>query len=183
VVILDDALHYLQHRSMQGLHRTVDIAPQACIANSTPPTSSPTIPRLLVWSAADKTALSNLTSAYADFFKAKTSTMADPSAFLDMVYTLTHKRTLHSWRSYTVGIDSEDLSRSIDNANRVPAAAANPGSLAFVFTGQGAQYPRMGHGLLALPFFQNRIGQLSRILTDIGCAWSLLGMLVLSQLL
>ncbi|KAL2845826.1 hypothetical protein BJX68DRAFT_277264 [Aspergillus pseudodeflectus] len=179
VVILDDALHYLQPRSMQGLHRTVDIAPQACIANSTPPTSSPTIPRLLVWSAADKTALSNLTSAYADFFTAKTSTMADPSAFLDMVYTLTHKRTLHSWRSYTVGIDSEDLSRSIDNANRVPAAAAaaDPGSLAFIFTGQGAQYPRMGHGLLALPFFQNRLGQLSRLLTDIGCVWSLLELL------
>jgi acyl transferase domain-containing protein len=109
--------------------------------------------------------------------------MTDPLAFLDMVHTLTHKRTLHSWRSYAVGTDSEDLAWSMVNANRVPAAtaaAAAPGSLAFIFTGQGAQYPRMGHGLLALPFFQNRLGQLSRLLNDIGCGWSLLGRLIFS---
>jgi acyl transferase domain-containing protein len=177
VVILDDALHYLNNHNVQGFHRTVDIAPQACIANKTSPTSHPAIPRLIVWSAADKTALANLNSAYASFLKTKTSIMTDPSAILDMVYTLAHKRTLHSWRSYAVGIDREDMSRSIDNATRVPSAAAPsvPGSLAFIFTGQGAQYPRMGHGLLALPFFQNRLGQLSRLLNDIGCGWSLLG--------
>ncbi|KAL3488130.1 hypothetical protein BJX62DRAFT_253516 [Aspergillus germanicus] len=178
VVILDDALHYLQDRKMQGLHRTVDIAPQACIATKTAPTSSPAIPRLLVWSAADKTALSSLNSAYAVFLKTKTPILADSSVFLDMVYTVTQKRTLHSWRSYAVGTDSEDLSQSIDKANRVPAfAAAVPGSLAFIFTGQGAQYPRMGHGLLALPFLQNRLRELSSILHDIGCKWSLLELL------
>ncbi|KAL2784041.1 hypothetical protein BJX66DRAFT_344395 [Aspergillus keveii] len=177
VVILDDALNYLQDHKMQGLHRTVDIAPQACIADKTAP-PSPAIPRLIVWSAADKTALSSLSSAYEDFLKTKTSILADSTTFLDMVYTLAHKRTLHSWRSYAVGISNKDLSRSIENANRVPAAAPTvPGSLAVIFTGQGAQYSKMGHGLLALPFFQNRLGQLSRLLNDIGCGWSLLELL------
>jgi acyl transferase domain-containing protein len=147
------------------------------MANKTAPTFHPAIPRLIVWSAADKTALANLNSAHASFLKTKTSIMMDQSAFLDMVYTLAHKRTLHSWRSYAVGIDSKDLSRSMENANRAPAAAAAavPGSLAFIFTGQGAQYSQMGHGLLALPFFQNRLGQLSCLLNGIGCGWSLLG--------
>ncbi|KAL3448770.1 hypothetical protein BJX65DRAFT_317305 [Aspergillus insuetus] len=179
VVILDDALHYLQDHHMQGLHRTVDIAPQ-WTADKTAPTSPLTIPRLLVWSAADKVALANLNRAYTDFLITKSLNMTGPSASLDMVYTLAHKRTEHSWRSYAVGTDSEDLARSMDNASRVPAAtaaAAYPGSLAFIFTGQGAQYPRMGQGLLSLTFFQNRLGQLSRLLNDIGCGWSLLELL------
>ncbi|KAL4947728.1 hypothetical protein BDW69DRAFT_189927 [Aspergillus filifer] len=178
MIIIDDALHYLEQHGIQGLHRTVDIAPRACPAIRTAPISAPATPRLLVWSAVDQAAISKLKSAYAGFLKKKSPVMTDPSAFLDMVYTLARKRTLHSWRLYAVGRNSEDLGVSMVNSNPVQAAAsAAPGSLAFIFTGQGAQYARMGYGLLALPFFQNRFEQLDRLLEDIGCEWSLLELL------
>ncbi|KAL4935935.1 hypothetical protein BDV06DRAFT_233836 [Aspergillus oleicola] len=178
MIIIDDALHYLEQHGIQGLHCTVNIAPRACPAFRTAPISAPATPRLLVWSAVDQAAISKLKSAYAGFLKTKSPVMTDPSAFLDMVYTLARKRTLHSWRLYAVGTNSEDLGVPMVNSNPVQAAAsAAPGSLAFIFTGQGAQYARMGYGLLALPFFQNRFGQLDRLLEDIGCEWSLLELL------
>lgn len=47
--------------------------------------------------------------------------------------------------------------------------------LAFVFTGQGAQWARMGMQLMDFPLFQQVIQEANDVLLSLGATWSLIG--------
>lgn len=179
-VILDDALNYLKEHGIDGLHRTIDLkstdegrAKKA--RQEAPSTESSQPPQLFTWSAADETTLHTMLDSYCDFVHPAKGHSSLSSFIPDVVYTLTAKRTKHPWRSYAVAGNSDDL-LSLEKWTAKPTKASDePGSVAFVFTGQGAQYPRMGHGLLAFPFFQSRLMEIEKILHGLGYGCSLRG--------
>lgn len=54
-------------------------------------------------------------------------------------------------------------------------SSQKPGGLALVFTGQGAQYARMGLELLVYPVFHDIMSRANSIMEQLGAEWSLWG--------
>ncbi|OHF03980.1 polyketide synthase [Colletotrichum orchidophilum] len=111
----------------------------------TPPPSPP--PRrnpatLLLFSAGHEESLKKATSQYQEFLRARTGNLEDLS------YTLTHRRPHLAHRTFAVVTeDCDQLAFTLP-----PAPSFRPSSqaegIAFVFTGQGAQWARMGSHLM-----------------------------------
>jgi acyl transferase domain-containing protein/NADPH:quinone reductase-like Zn-dependent oxidoreductase/ubiquinone/menaquinone biosynthesis C-methylase UbiE len=95
------------------------------------------------------------------------------AAYLEnLAYTLSTRRSALPWRSFVVVNSVETLS---DLQNRIskPVSAGQSKGIAFVFTGQGAQYRSMGAGLLGHPTFKYWIDRFGEKLKDLGCTWSM----------
>ena len=129
-------------------------------------------PRLLIWSAADEIGIKNMLGIYGEIFTERERLVLD-SSFDDIVHTLAAKRSLHAWRSYAVATSGNDLNSLEKHTSKPIRSSGDPRSIAFVFTGQGAQYANMGNGLLAFPLFRLRFAELDQILHSLGCEWSL----------
>lgn len=133
--------------------------------------------RIFTFSAFDKEGVNRLVKAYHEYLSAKKEcgAITDEQAYLDdLSYTLADKRTHFTWRSPIVANSVDSLLSSLDNISQPIRAGTNP-KLAFVFTGQGAQWPAMGKELLLYPIFRQRLTDASEYLQDIGCSWSLIG--------
>jgi acyl transferase domain-containing protein len=92
----------------------------------------------------------------------------------DLCYTANTGRIHHAVRAAFVGADSDDLRARIQAfaggwteagiTEGIVPAAATP-KIAFLFTGQGAQYPRIGYQLLAVePIFRDAVERCARIM-------------------
>ena len=128
--------------------------------------------KLLVWSVADEHGIERLSALYEDYSKNNLH-MDDSTYFENLVYTLAARRTSFTWRSSVVAsnlANLQDLESKISKAVR-----SDKRSVAFVFTGQGAQYARMGQELLVYPTFRQSLRAFDTALKNIGCDWSLLG--------
>ncbi|TDZ54076.1 Highly reducing polyketide synthase FUM1 [Colletotrichum trifolii] len=111
----------------------------------TPPPSPPLRREpatLLVFSAAHEESLKNMVDSYKHFVDAQ------PSRLEALSHTLTHRRQHLGYRSFTVVTD--DCESLVFNQPALPSFKANTqaSGIAFVFTGQGAQWARMGSRLL-----------------------------------
>lgn len=97
---------------------------------------------------------------------------ASPSYLADLSYTLAAARSSLSWRSCCVAESAaelrEHLSRPLDEKAVRPTS---PPRIGFVFTGQGAQWARMGIELLAYPTFSLSIEKSASFLRSMGCDW------------
>lgn len=95
----------------------------------------------------------------------------------DLAYTLSQRRSIHKHR-YAIQSDSvEGLQSSLEKMKYNPPTAGGPTKLAFIFTGQGAQWPKMGCELLAAyPIFRNAFQAADKHMRSLGATWSLIGM-------
>lgn len=94
--------------------------------------------------------------------------------FSDLSYTLSCRRSRFRWRSVVVAADPNDLSTKLATTLSKTRATASH-ALAFVFTGQGAQWHAMGRELIAISScFRDSILKSDRSLRQLGCDWSLL---------
>ena len=128
--------------------------------------------QLLTWSARDEAALKRMLHLYDGYLKRR---MHSDAKFLgDLVYTLTARRTIMAWRSFSI-VDGQGAPETLD----LPAAkcerAARDVGAAFIFTGQGAQYADMGMELLRYPIFQATLAKTQSIFQEEGAEWSLFG--------
>lgn len=92
----------------------------------------------------------------------------------DLCYTLGARRTLLPWRSSIVAADVQQLGSLLESVRPVKASTAP--RLAFVFTGQGAQWAGMGRELMPLQPFRESILKSEGILAGLGASargWSL----------
>nr|A0A6F9DXA0.1 RecName: Full=Partially reducing polyketide synthase men1; Short=R-PKS men1 [Menisporopsis theobromae]CAB3277415.1 Men1 [Menisporopsis theobromae] len=100
---------------------------------------------------------------------------ADPEKLLgDLAFTLNQKRSRLPWRTFFTASTLPELSRALEAASTFPAirsGAATP-RIAYVFTGQGAQWAQMGMDLLRFHVFRESVEAADRHLTQIGCPWS-----------
>ncbi|KAL4914815.1 thiolase-like protein [Aspergillus aurantiobrunneus] len=99
-------------------------------------------------------------------------------AVTDLAYTLSERRTTFDFRSFAVAPSLQDLASKIDKDGlpRLNRISHRPNA-AFVFTGQGAQWPAMGRELLGNPIFRASIDRSKAVLEQEGCKWDVLELL------
>jgi acyl transferase domain-containing protein len=193
-IILDDALHTIEALGLVGNHHTLTSASLLTHApekltngtngadglnglnhadHATSKTSKATPGyQLLTWSARDEAALKRMLHLYDGYIKAH---MHGDANFLgDLAYTLAARRTLMAWRSFSI-VDGQAASETLDIPALKCERAARENGVAFIFTGQGAQYANMGMELLRYPIFQATLAEAHSIFQELGAEWSLFG--------
>lgn len=206
---MDDALHYLQSRNLQGNHCTRECPPfsiesqpktnghqdpNALISNGhnihnghnghnghgsnglnghssyhSCKESSSEGPKLLVWSAADEKALGRTKQVYEPFYNTRIS--GSSTSLAQFAYTLAARRSHLLWRTFALcGGDSGD-----DLSIAKPSRSSSENGLAFIFTGQGAQYANMGLELLHYPIFEQTLRKAEQSFRSFGATWGLFG--------
>ena len=189
-VILDDACHYLKLRNLKGHHCSVQEPPVLNSINGAeswqyqgsqrPSSTEETVdmefvlPSLLVLSAADEDGIARLLKSYQDYLKTR-NPFIDAALVRDLTYTLAARRSGLDWRSYVLIRQTEDL---LNLEARPPQAVRTTTrqKVAFIFTGQGAQYAQMGLQLLQYKVFRHSLENADTFFRTLGCDWSLMGM-------
>ncbi|ESZ94756.1 polyketide synthase [Sclerotinia borealis F-4128] len=129
--------------------------------------------QLLVWSARDEPALMRMLGDYTEYFESQDH--RSRSQLGKIAYTLAARRSTMTWRSFAVV--------STESSSENPTWRFNPWNgvrpsrergLAFVFTGQGAQYAKMGLELLQYPVFKRILVEIGVIYHNLGAEWSIL---------
>lgn len=93
-----------------------------------------------------------------------------------LAYTLCERRSSFPWRIAASACTAADLIRNLTSYNQIPRRASKQPKVAFVFTGQGAQWHAMGRELMAAyPVFASTICGAANLLTSLGAEWSLVG--------
>ena len=187
-VIIDDAYNYLKQRGIQGNTTTVALPPyfngvdddiDSGLGTTSPSTESDTEDekhhRLFVLSSPEQAALQRLASLYSSHLddKITKSSRSTESYLNNLAFTLGKRRSVFQWRSAFVANSSADLSTALKGSTK-GARAGKPPGIAFVMTGQGAQWPAMGRELLHYDIFKQAVEKADHYLATIGADWSVL---------
>ena len=130
--------------------------------------------KLLTFTAFSKKSLELLVGQYAKFFQQDMPLPEDFDTYLSqLAYTLNQRRSLFRFRSFAIIKNTTDLANIDKQISSVAQPFSDP-ALAFVFTGQGAQYVGMARELLHYPIFKLRLTKSANLLKSFGCPWSLL---------
>ena len=155
-----------------------DIDPSATTLMVNGSKRSPGSPLLFKYSAAHKEGVKSQIAALAVYLRAQSRTISagNETLLADLAYTLSERRTLLEYRATITASTAEELIESMESFSTEPIAARKKPSVAFVFTGQGSQWPGMGRGLMRYPAFATIIERCEKCLQNMGAAWSLLSM-------
>jgi acyl transferase domain-containing protein len=91
-----------------------------------------------------------------------------------LAYTLSARRSHLLWRSFAL-LGSHASTQIQDIVISNPQRSSAQTGIAFVFTGQGAQYAGMGLDLIQYPVFRDILSQINDVFTSLGCSWDLFG--------
>ncbi|PYI26893.1 hypothetical protein BP00DRAFT_464852 [Aspergillus indologenus CBS 114.80] len=172
--VLDDAYHFLLEHQLDG----VAYRPRTTDPSSAPPQAIVPRVRLLPLSSSDKAGITRTVTSLTEYFRSRSggaSTTAPSAEFLDaLAYTLAHRRTWLPWRACAVvpsDVPLQELGTMVSPAVKSPTT---PPKIAFVFTGQGAQWAQMGTDLAVYSTFRRRLEEAEAYLCSLGCEWSVL---------
>lgn len=113
-------------------------------------------PKLLVFSATHPDSLRRSVENHASYLS------SHPESLNDLSYTLSSKRQAHALKGFCIAYEDQPLELS-----RITKAEGTP-NIIFAFTGQGAQFARMGYELLLHESsFAATIGGLDKILASL----------------
>ncbi|KAJ5156821.1 polyketide synthase [Penicillium capsulatum] len=123
--------------------------------------------RLIVLTAKCERSLKSYIPSFLGFLDTVTET---PSFVNDLSFTLGQRRTHLAYRVAIVGSSASELKArlSTEKIHRVQKRV-----IAFVFPGQGAQYPEMANNLGHFPSFSHALEQAEICLQSLGAPWSL----------
>jgi len=93
----------------------------------------------------------------------------------DLSYTLTSRRSKFQWRTSVTASGIANLKEVLGSKESLPVNGSSQDVNVFVFTGQGAQWARMGYELLSTDTdFAKSIIKSDTFLKELGASWSLL---------
>jgi acyl transferase domain-containing protein len=126
---------------------------------------------LLVWSAFDEDSLTRMVETYKEFIRS--GKLNDTDCMQKLAFTLSARRSNLSWRSFAV------VANDTNHTNTTLQASAplhsNCATVGFIFTGQGAQYARMGIDLLRYPVFIAALRRVDCAYREMGYNSSIVG--------
>ncbi|KAK3345970.1 polyketide synthase [Lasiosphaeria hispida] len=100
----------------------------------------------------------------------------------DLVYTLGERRTHLPWRIAITATSSVEIAAIANGPMGIPRRTGTAPKLAFVYTGQGAQWPQMGLELMQThPVFATTMRAAAKSLQRLGASFDLLGELQKSK--
>ncbi|KAI4781335.1 polyketide synthase [Aureobasidium sp. EXF-3400] len=185
--ILEDAQHYLEDHGRLIAHAPGCPPPAHSMGSNSVDLSgnsfhSQTGSQLFVWSAQDKDGLQRVQRVLSKYIEDKTSDFEDGSQETErfvshLAYTLSERRSRLQWKMFGLASSPAELCTIIEDETRL--ASAVPTSRAprvgFVFTGQGAQWPRMGVQLMAYSTFSESVKAADVYLCEsCECPWSVI---------
>ncbi|KAL0944620.1 polyketide synthase [Colletotrichum truncatum] len=190
-VVIDDACNYLRLRGLKGLHQTTefpgasqDTSVLAHIngdSNGIANGHADRIPSdldadeykgILVLSAADEDGPRRLAGAFESHVESLPSSKRNGTILKDLLYTLSVRRSHLPWKSYAVVSSIEKSSSEWTSSLMERIRSSKATNLKFIFTGQGAQWARMGLGLVQYPVFRRALDECNAYLKFLGCSWS-----------
>ncbi|EAW08895.1 type I polyketide synthase [Aspergillus clavatus NRRL 1] len=190
-VILDDAYHYLQDRNrredaISDLSSNSDDEPprtvvsESCsestnISDSQLLSSSPS--RLFVFSSHHEQGCASIAQSLQQYLGKKEEAELNSELLDNLSYTLSERRSKLMWKSFVVASSATELSEALQTVSP-PVKSASVRSLAFVFSGQGAQWATMGRELLVFHSFRTSLESAAAYLKSLGCEWDLIEELV-----
>ncbi|KAK2042138.1 polyketide synthase [Colletotrichum somersetense] len=169
-VVIDDALTCLKELNYVAPHRTVEVPrlPDPSSSQMTPVINGTHFaPQLFVLSSQDQDGIPRICNAYKEYLPTMTESLYNLS------YTLATKRSRFHWRTAVVASSGKELEDILSESQPATRAVAEPG-LGFVFTGQGAQWARMGHGLMQHSPYRESLESADAYLKTLGCEWSII---------
>ena len=97
-------------------------------------------------------------------------------AFLkQLAYTIAERRNHFQWRSYCIASSLDRLREKLDRCSSRAIRTAGVPKLAFIFTGQGAQWAGMGRELRAYEVYNSSLLEADRFLKTLNSHWSVIG--------
>ena len=200
--VLEDAFHYLESHNLTAMHFSVRDPPLGLnsegypafssnnklathfvqhstdnkgLRNSTRLAKRPSSPLLFVWSSRDEGGVQRMVDAYNRFFQEITNEDVDELRLLNqLAMTLAVKRSQLPWRAFALA-ESLDTLKTLGSVISKPVQTSQRLGLGYIFTGQGAQYYRMGIDLVQYPVFRETLELCDEALRSFGCGWSTLG--------
>ncbi len=137
-------------------------------------------PRLFCWSTHDEKGIARLCESYAQHLSSieshRTSADDDGSLTDDLWYTLAHRRSTLKWKSWCLASTIEELHQKLTSGISRPIQSSKAPQMAFVFTGQGAQWHAMGRELWTYEVYRESVQRANSCLASVGCSWSVIGM-------
>lgn len=131
--------------------------------------------KVFVISSNDKEGVQRNVDRLSSYLETKESLKLDRRFLKSLAHTLSNKRTALPWKSYVTASTVSELRERLASALSTPARSSSTSNprLAFVFTGQGAQWFAMGKGLEVFPAYKASMDASEKMLLDLGCPWSL----------
>jgi len=173
-VLLEDAASYLSHRGLKGNHTTSyngDTDSNFGISSSgdaSGPKAGPR-PRLFVFSSRDQSGLERLSQAYHQHFFDNEVCDDDLDS---LAYTLWKKRSHLDHRSFAIADSATSLQSGLAKGLTKVGRTVKAHEVAYVFTGQGAQWAGMGREMLENSIFASSVQKSQTYLDRLGCSWN-----------
>jgi len=137
--------------------------------------------KLFVLSAADKATCQKLMSNLGVYLEQRPE-MFQRDLMANVAYTLGQRRSLLPWRVAIPATESITLVEKLSKGTINPVKESGNPRIAFVCTGQGAQWWAMGRELYdRYPIFAHILDRASAVLTELGSPYSLLDELRLDE--
>ncbi|CAG8971039.1 hypothetical protein HYALB_00005277 [Hymenoscyphus albidus] len=132
--------------------------------------------RLFLISSQDQAGFKRVGDSLVEHLDSLGPVASTPEYLANLAHTFAVARSGLSWRA---SILAESVAELRDKLSTEPGAnatrAASSGSrIGFVFTGQGAQWARMGLELQDRPVFKESIAKSAKVLESLGCEWDII---------
>ncbi|EKV11465.1 Polyketide synthase, putative [Penicillium digitatum PHI26] len=172
-VIVEDAQACLSELGLQG-HNGIpsNIAKSHGEKLPSPPLGTP---RVLMLSGFDERTCIQQMQALSNHILDRGDEVDHAKFLNDLAYTVNERRSVFPWKAAVVGDTLAGLAASLSRNFKTKSTVRKP-TLGFVFTGQGAQWARMGKELLqAYPVFKLSILSIDEFLEGIGASFKVEG--------